>query len=611
MTVLIACLLVAALFFAALLNLAAENRFRSRITGYAAAVAAVTGIVLYSYGFITEFGFGPIAMLRALFAVCRMFGGVNDLASVQGAPWFTYDSVLTVFWTAHFLAFYVTASTAIASLGGKLLTKLRTMMLKRGDLTIVYGVNAESLAYARRRLKMSKTTLLFVDETCSSADESQAQALGTLVEKSTSAVSPDTEFLKRAGIRPGKRKLLVAAMDEDPYRNLVWAQKLLASMAEKGVDPLQTSLLIRGVGEDRASELLAMGGPGFGNVYAYDAYSLAARLMIRKLPPYETLKFGKTGRAEEDFHGVVIGFGQMGRAVLGALVMNGQFAGSGFHLDIFDAKIQPGNWTDSPLLKEGSLRFHAAGGRSDEFYGFLSENRRKLKYIAVCTGNRRENEETARELREWYGKASDRPVIVQITKNSLICAEAEPEYVDIAGSDALDIEKTDRFAMRVNQRYCRGNGKTAEENWKKCDYFSRMSCRAFSDFSGAFAKAAGVVRDGSARDAWMPSGELLENLAETEHMRWCAFHEVMGYRPMSETVWKERAALYEREKAEKGVSGVRIGKDTENRLHACIVPWNELNELSRKENAVTGGYVDYKQMDRENVLLLGDLLKEA
>ena len=28
---------------------------------------------------------------------------------------------------------------------------------------------------------------------------------------------------------------------------------------------------------------------------------------------------------------------------------------------------------------------------------------------------------------------------------------------------------------------------------------------------------------------WPPEGELLENLSRTEHLRWCAFHSVMGY----------------------------------------------------------------------------------
>lgn len=46
------------------------------------------------------------------------------------------------------------------------------------------------------------------------------------------------------------------------------------------------------------------------------------------------------------------------------------------------------------------------------------------------------------------------------------------------------------------------------------------------------------------------------------------------------------------------------------RLHACIIPWDGLDALSERENAVTGGHVDYKAMDRDNVLALPALLRE-
>ena len=52
-----------------------------------------------------------------------------------------------------------------------------------------------------------------------------------------------------------------------------------------------------------------------------------------------------------------------------------------------------------------------------------------------------------------------------------------------------------------------------------------------------------------------------------------------------------------------------IGKDLGERLHCCLIPWEDLDDLSARENAVTGKSVDYKQMDRNNVLTLPELLK--
>ena len=66
---------------------------------------------------------------------------------------------------------------------------------------------------------------------------------------------------------------------------------------------------------------------------------------------------------------------------------------------------------------------------------------------------------------------------------------------------------------------------------------------------------------------------------------------------------KKRAELY----ANGGIS--RITKDTENKLHACLVSWDELDELSKLESRVTGKDIDYKNKDKENVLMVKALLQ--
>ena len=124
----------------------------------------------------------------------------------------------------------------------------------------------------------------------------------------------------------------------------------------------------------------------------------------------------------------------------------------------------------------------------------------------------------------------------------------------------------------------------------------------------AMLRAAGKTEDEVLAGSWPPDEETLEHLSVTEHLRWCAFHRVMGYRRMSDAVYQARAERWQRETRELGTSSVRIGKDAERRLHACLIPWEELDALSARENAVTGGHVDYKDMDRENVLALRDIL---
>ena len=135
-----------------------------------------------------------------------------------------------------------------------------------------------------------------------------------------------------------------------------------------------------------------------------------------------------------------------------------------------------------------------------------------------------------------------------------------------------------------------------------------MSSRASADFIGAMVKAAGKTAGQVLAGDWNLTPAQLETLSRTEHLRWCAFHYCMGFAPMGEEEYAERADTYLRQKA-AGEKPLRIGKNMTSRTHACLISWDALDELSARENAITGGSVDYKQMDRNNILILPELLK--
>ena len=82
----------------------------------------------------------------------------------------------------------------------------------------------------------------------------------------------------------------------------------------------------------------------------------------------------------------------------------------------------------------------------------------------------------------------------------------------------------------------------------------------------------------------------------------------MGFDTMDQETYARRCRQYQKEVAENGQSTLRIGKDMSLRLHACLIPWERLDDLSAAENAVTGGNIDYKAMDRNNVLAVPEVL---
>ena len=187
------------------------------------------------------------------------------------------------------------------------------------------------------------------------------------------------------------------------------------------------------------------------------------------------------------------------------------------------------------------------------------------------------------------------------------CEIRGPHFFD---NDGLDLEEMDAMAMEVNHIYCEDAGSTlsAAENWYRCSYFNRQSCRACADFYPAVLRAAGKTAEQVLAGEWPPEKETLENLSVTEHLRWCAFQYVMGFAPMPDEVLVERARQYKAEKESGKTPDWRINKDEQKHLLACLRPWEKLGDLSSLENEATGGHVDYWQIDRNNVILISRVL---
>lgn len=602
-------IIASACFFAAVLNLAVEHRFRNRLMSAFWTMSMLLGLMLYGYGYAQVSGSAPVAVVHTIMSVCKMLGGSNDFDSISAAPLFAQRWAVVVFWLAHFMAFYATAGTAVAAIGGKVLRRIRITLLRRGTLLVIYGVNANAVEYGKRQIDVLHRSVVFIGQGDAAVDAT-INAAGGVLEKN--GEQPDDVLLRKLGIRPGKRHIEIAALHEDGTKNAAFVQKLLAAFEKAGILPEQTMLLVRDMDEDKAGNLIASENKyGYGSVMAFNEYELAARLMVQKLPPCDTIRFDEHGRAREDFGVLMIGFGRMGRAVLDALLMNSQFAGSTFRADIFDENAQNGMLYDHEILKQYDVRFHAHNGKSDALYAFLNERKDTLRYIVLCTGNAKENREIARDLSYWMEERNAEPAIVQCTGEGLVFTypgENGQVYQSIYDSDALDLERIDRMAMAINHAYSRDSGKTPQESWKLCDYFSRMSSRASADFYPAVLRAAGKTMQQVEAGDWPPQDEVLENLAITEHLRWCAFHYVMGFRPMSEQEYAQRAECYRMDVQQKGKSSLRVGKDMVSRKHACLIPWEDLDQLSDQESAVTGKTVDYKQMDRNNILVLPDIL---
>ncbi len=603
------------LFLVLLLSLGFQPRFITRISGILLLITGVFGTLFYGYGFYTIYGSIPQSVARTLFAVFCMFLGRNEIGAISSAPLFQSPAMLVCLYLTHLLALYCTASAVVAAIGTRLIRTLNLMLSKRGDLSLIYGVDEDTVAFAQKLPK--KTKIIFVDSGSGASFDSKILHMGSLMLSDNDAKGGTADFLRHIGFRSGKRHLSVYCLDSNPAANLRYAQSLLGALEQSGISPQQTSLSLILPDETVSAGFQASKDHyGYGSVLAYEREELLARLMIAAFPPCDTMRFDGRGKAEENFEALIVGFGKTGQAVLRALVMNGQFTGSRFHATIVSkghAQQAGSFFSRYPALREQfDLTFIDSDARSVELYEQIQKTGPALNYVAICTGSEKETGEIAVEFSRLFDSLGIRALILQCGASSIrknADSLGPSKTVSTLIPEILSSDGMDAAAMQINYAYYRAQGGTAREHWIRCDYFSRMSCRASADFLDAFLRSAGTNREEAKRKDFRLPDEVIENLAQTEHLRWCAFHYAMGYRPMPENVWQERAALYRAQK-KAGETPLRIAKDPEKRLHACLIDWDALDALSARENEITGGHTDYRRMDFENVLMLLELLRQ-
>ena len=572
-------ILATALLLAMVFNFVLKPRFSAGLTTVCMIIALIGGLLIYGTGYAQVTGDAALSILRTPFAVVRMFVGVNDLSGISGSTFVSSEAGIFFFWFVHLCAFYSMASAAMFTLGAELLRHLRVFLSRTGELVLIYGIHDGSIELGKDCLSAGGCSVVFAEESISPEDAAKLNNLGMAVIVGEHVSSADKTLLRKLHLK--KRKLAVYALSEAADQNLIFAEKLMHALEQAGIPAQQTSITLPGE-ENIISPMLQATEKryGYGFVQVVNEPELAARAVIRICPPWEELSFDENGRAEEDYSCAVIGFGKHGQAMLKQLVMNGQFAGSRFHAAVFSPYWEEeagAVFSESPeIFRQYDIQCFRADARSRQFYSWLEKQLSSLKLIAVCTGEETLNNEITNDLMLFLKRRKEENIcVIQCGKFGVryqAAVGSQVERVSIYTRSLLSAEIADRNAVIINSTYD-SSERSAWEKWLSCDSFSRSSSRASADFIPAMIRISHSSKEQILSGNWNPSPELLETLGETEHLRWMAFHFVMGYSVMGSDKLEENArVLAENQKA--GVScSARITKDSENHLHACLIPW--------------------------------------
>lgn len=618
---------ITAIIFIAMIVITAkskQNKASAKMTTLAAVFASTGGLFIYGYAYSQLKDSIFLAVFFTLISTVRMFLGSAEYSSISSLEVMQTNYMILLFWVIHLTAIYSTASAVLGTVGAPALKQLRVWMCKRKKkLNIIFGINDNSLAFANEIIKDEDAALIIVDENLDSLYSEAVAELGCLYFVGNEATHSKDEFIKRIGIRNNK-SICVYALNRNEAKNLNYVYRLKKSLEMAAIESKNTSLTIMANMEMAfGSDLQATDDKyGFGSVLVFDRAYLTAHMLVQKYPPCNYVKFdNKTAKAcdGEIFNTVIVGFGKIGQAVLKNLVINGQFEGCDFKATVFDPKIKD---ISGYILKNNNSMFDryaidlkSENAQEREFFRFIEENSSSVDYIVVCTGNEDLNSEIAGEIQSTLKRLKAHAQVFQCSYDNIIHQRHEEngeyslEVTDLYTADNMCITSVDKRAMVLNHIYC--GGKSALDDWKKARFIDRMSSRASADFSTAYLKITGFSEDDVIKsDVWKNLDDIQkENLSKTEHLRWCAFFYSLGYEPMSKLVFDQRSKQYLDEIERLGKSSIKIQKDDEKLLHACLVEWDDLDELTQMYRAVTGDTKkDYKIDDTNNVMLVPQIL---
>ena len=325
----------------------------------------------------------------------------------------------------------------------------------------------------------------------------------------------------------------------------------------------------------------------------------------------------------------------------------------------------PSSADDSSGQETYDVEFLACDVYSEEFGKYLGEHGDEVSYVFVSLGDDLESTRAARRVREMLERnrvrlgrgASSRPPIVVVVDDTLTAecvtgatsSKGQPYEITPVGTleTIFSFENVfqpdlDRMARNLNAAYWGIYDEQSAESARKtrigadASYdsfeYNRISSRASAIFlkrhlfefcrqlsrtepepdqkkmslptARDWARplhdpALKAVRDAYA--AYVHSGVSREPMQELEHRRWNAFMRTLGYECCD-----EKTLEHINEGAAKPLNCDHLA-----RLHICLVPFDELDEVDEAYKRVTGEEKRYKLIDDNIINHLTDIVEDG
>lgn len=397
-------------------------------------------------------------------------------------------------------------------------------------------------------------------------------------------------------------------VSDDQHWNVQMAQKLLEQIS--GEVPLgdKPKVFVR-IGDGEICELFgqwADSAKQFVDIHLVNEFALMAQKFTREYPMLDCPGISvdlTTATVNGEFNLLLLGFGWLGRELLRDSVADAQFVGTKFYADIIDfdcGHFEIFGKRCADAVREYDLKFHSCNVLHECFFDFVRTNLSRYNRVIVCLGNDQLNIEISElllKLAKTWGIDLENKLFTHIAESQVYdyCRVSSPGFIafgllrDIYQKEMIVDERQDRLAKILNAKW-RGSDDLAQ-SWHAASIFDRDSSRASAMGQFNLLRLLGlaavrqpgdaaVICDGeitslalldpglSPADRQARSSVILDNLARAEHLRWNAYHFMLGIQHWNPgappdfypEVWKANQIRF-------------------RNAHAALVPYDQLPQI--------------------------------
>ncbi len=572
------------------------------------AVVVIIGLPLYYYAYSSDVAEGYKDMnemtkliLSAIYTA-KVLTLLPDTKIVGSGLLKTELIFSALFFVLYATSLLLLIMVAMTQFGRRTNSYLRFYLNGQKDKYLFLGENSATITLAEDLSKNNNRLILFIGNLRADKKDftfyDKVEAFGGVYIETNTSVSKFSKYLF-------KNPLHLFFMSDNEDENLADTLKIVEQLKILPDNEKKNIHIHLRLESENIHQLFEQQITKLGSWLQYTIFrdsELIATMMVKEHNPVDLVKPDiQKAVATTNFEVMIVGFGSNGNAALRKLIECGQFVGSKFRAIVIDKDISskmgsfyaqyPGLYENKEVYKIDPIETEVG---SEHFFGIIEKECTTIKQIVIALGEDNLNIRTATDVNNklmCLGHSAIKTIAIVRDKKYYTALPIFNQIYFTGRNDKLfteDIIVNEKLIIQAKQLHSFYEKKKKEKaekdgkeyktvEWEKLIYIKKVSNQTVAEHVIAKLSLIGLTPEQlktnfSSKEKWVEYiksyPDIYKNLAKGEHLRWNASYFVRGWR--------------------KWNLGDITGGENQNaalRLHACLVAWDELENVEKRFNA--------------------------